>query len=256
MGVTSNRVDVKRLGESAVRQLERRAEPLAALFQGPSEWPKRQLDLAWKEIVRNSAHDSICACSVDEVVDAVLHRYAEAGTMARGLAERATRSLAGSLAQPGSYVINPAHRARSGMVELVVGAAEPPTANVQVLSEWGANPVGMALDADTVRSIFGMMQSPQIDHDTWLHDIVIEEDDEGIDVTFWVGADQRHDAPIARAKRDIYARLEARPDAVIRLGLHQPVERRIAARVAEVPGYGWRLFEPETLNHTVVAAES
>ncbi len=33
MGVTSNRVDVKRLGEQATRQLERRAEPLAALFQ-------------------------------------------------------------------------------------------------------------------------------------------------------------------------------------------------------------------------------
>ena len=46
MGVTSNRVDVKRLGELATRQLERRAEPLAALFQPPSDWPQRQLDLA------------------------------------------------------------------------------------------------------------------------------------------------------------------------------------------------------------------
>src|SRR5208283_2225282 len=32
MGVTSNRVDVKRQGALAERQLERRAEPLAALF--------------------------------------------------------------------------------------------------------------------------------------------------------------------------------------------------------------------------------
>ena len=78
MGVTSNRVDVKRKGGRAVRELERRAEPLAALFQQPSQWPQRQLELAWKEIVRNSAHDSICACSVDDVVDAVMHRYAEA----------------------------------------------------------------------------------------------------------------------------------------------------------------------------------
>ena len=141
MGVTSNRVDVKRLGESAVRELERRAEPLAALFQEPLEWPRRQLELAWKEIVRNSAHDSICACSVDDVVDAVLHRYAEARTIATGLARRATRSLARSLAQPGSYVLNPAHRARLGLVELVVDAVEPPTADVQVLSEHTGNPV-------------------------------------------------------------------------------------------------------------------
>ena len=189
MGVTSNRVDVKRLGESAVRELERRAEPLTALFQGPSEWPQRQLELAWKEIVRNSAHDSICACSVDDVVDAVLHRYAEARTIATGLAGRATRSLARSLAEPGSYVLNPAHRPRSGAVELVVGAVEPPTVDVQVLSEHTGDPGGAVLDADTVRSIFGMLQSPQIDHDSWLHDIVIEEGDEGIDITFSLGAE-------------------------------------------------------------------
>jgi hypothetical protein len=36
MGVTSNRVDVKRRGALAERELERRAEPLAALFQAPA----------------------------------------------------------------------------------------------------------------------------------------------------------------------------------------------------------------------------
>jgi len=39
MGVTSNRVDVKRQGAVAERELERRAEPLAALFQRPEEYP-------------------------------------------------------------------------------------------------------------------------------------------------------------------------------------------------------------------------
>ncbi len=87
MGVTSNRVDVKRLGALAERELERRAEPLAALFQAPAQYPDRLLALAWREMVRNSAHDSVCACSVDEVVDAVLHRYAEA----RAIAVRAGR---------------------------------------------------------------------------------------------------------------------------------------------------------------------
>src|SRR6202040_544080 len=36
MGVTSNRVDVKRMGALAERELEQRAEPLSALFQ-PAE---------------------------------------------------------------------------------------------------------------------------------------------------------------------------------------------------------------------------
>ncbi len=255
MGVTSNRVDVKRLGGLAARELERRAEPFAALFQEPSAWPRTLLELAWKEMVRNSAHDSICACSVDDVVDAVLHRYAEARTIAVGVAERAVNSLAGSLAEPGSYVLNASSRARSGVVELVVGATDPPGPAVQVLSEHTGPRGSTELDADTVRSLFGMLQSPQIDRDLWLHDIVVEEDEDGIGITFAVGPEEGGDVAIARAKQDIYARLDARPDAVIRFGLDQPPTRRIAARVADVPGYGWRPFEPAALAHPVTADE-
>ena len=130
MGVTSNRVDVKRLGALAERALEKRAEPLAALFQAPAQWPGELLAVAWKEMVRNSAHDSICACSVDDVVDAVLHRYAEARAIATGLADRAVTSLSRSLVEPGNYVLSIralTDRDPNGSVELVViGCAEPP----------------------------------------------------------------------------------------------------------------------------------
>jgi hypothetical protein len=254
MGVTSNRVDVKRMGGRAERELERRAEPLAALFQAPAEWPQRLLDLAWKEIVRNSAHDSICACSVDDVVDAVLHRYAEARTIATGLAERATKAFARSLADAGPSVLNPVHRARTGVVELVVGATEPPSGDVQVISERMGLPGSMVLDAGTVRTILGMLQGPRIDNDAWVHDVSVEEDEEGISITVSVGSEERPNVPIAEAKQDIYTRLGARPDAVVRIGMNQPPIRRIAARVAEVPGYGWLPFEPVALTRPVTAS--
>ena len=255
MGVTSNRVDVKRSGAMAARELEQRAEPLAALFQERSDWPQALLDTAWKEMVRNSAHDSICACSVDEVVDAVLHRYAEARTIAAGLARRATDSLARSLAGAGPFVLNAAARTRPGVVELVVSAEEPPGPDEQVLSEH-TGPRGLReLEADTVRSLLGMVQGPQIDHDMWLQDIVVEEDEDGIGITFAVGPEERPDVPIARAKQDIYARLDARPDALVRFGLHQPSTRRIVARVPGVPGYGWRPFEAAVLTHPVTAGD-
>ena len=45
------------------------------------------------------------------------------------------------------------------------------------------------------------------------------------------------------------------PDAVIRFGLDQPPTRRIVARVADVPGYGWRPFEPAVLSHPVVTGD-
>ena len=256
MGVTSNRVDVKRLGERATRALERRAEPLAALFQPPEAWPRHLLDLAWKEVVRNSAHDSICACSVDEVGGAVIHRYAEAGSIARGLAERAVTALSRSLAEPGPYVLNPTARPRSGLVELEVEGPGPPGDSVQVLSEQAAGAVARPLDADAVRAIVGQLQGPRIEHDSWIHDIGIEEDDEGISIIFSLGREERPNVPIAGIKRTIYDRMEARPDAVLRLGLDQPARRRIVARVADVPGYGWAPFGAAPLAHPATAVEA
>ena len=256
MGVTSNRVDVKRRGALAERELERRAEPLAALFQTPADYPDRLLELAWLEMVRNSAHDSICACSVDDVVDAVLHRYAEARAIAAGLADRAVKTFARSLSQAGPTVLNSSFRARSGMVELVVPADGPAPAHVQVLSERGGLPGSMVLDADTVRTVLGMLQGPKISDDAWIHAVQIEDTEEGFDITIAVGTEEKADVPIAEAKQDVYTRLGARPDAVVRVGMEQPATRKIAARSAEVPGYGWNAFEAAPLAHPVEVNEA
>jgi mannosylglycerate hydrolase len=251
MGVTSNRVDVKRMGALAERELERRAEPLSALFGVAGGDPAAVLRLAWKEMVRNSAHDSICACSVDDVVDAVLHRYAEARAIATGVADRAVKSLARSLSDAGSYVLNPAHRPRGGVVELVVPASEPASAHEQVLSERIGLPGTMVLDAETVRTVLGMLQGPKISDDAWVHEITIEEDDEAIDITLSIGTQERPNVPIAEAKQDIFTKLGARPDAVVRVAMDQPSTRRIAARVRSVPGYGWQPFEAAEMAHPV-----
>ncbi len=256
MGVTSNRVDVKRLGAVAARELERRAEPLCALFEAPASYPDRLLELAWREMVRNSAHDSICACSVDDVVDAVLHRYAEARDIASGLANRAVKTFARSLATPGPYVLNASPHARSGVVELVVPADEPPPATVQVLSERTGMPGSMVLDVNTVRTVLGMMQGPRISDDAWIHDVRIEDTDEGIDITIAVGTEEKPGVPIAEAKQDVYTRLGARPDAIVRVAMDQPSTRKIAARTTEVQGYGWQAFEPAPLAHPVEATET
>jgi hypothetical protein len=255
MGVTSNRVDVKREGGRAERELERRAEPLAALFQAPEAYPSRLLDLAWRQMVLNSAHDSICACSVDDVVDAVLHRYAEARAIGAGLADRAVKNFARSLSQAGPTVLNPVSRTRAGVVELVVPADGPPPADVQVLSERTGLPGSMVLDADTVRTVLGMLQGPRISDDAWVHDIKIEETEEGIDVTVSVGTEEKLNVPIAEAKQDVFTRLGARPDAVVRVAMDQPSTRRIVARTREVPGYGWSAFQAAELEHRVEVRE-
>ncbi len=256
MGVTSNRVDVKRSGAVAERELERRAEPLSALFLGAAEYPAALLGLAWKEMVRNSAHDSICACSVDDVVDAVLYRYAEARAIGSGLAERALKDFARSLTVAGPTVLNPSARSRSGVVDLVVPADGPAPANVQVLSERIGLPGSMVLDANTVRTMLGMLQGPRIDDDAWVHEIRIEDTEEGLDITLAIGPEEKPDVPIAEAKQDVYTRLGARPDMSVRVAMDQPATRRILARTGEVAGYGWAAFSPAPLAHPVTVTDS
>ena len=127
MGVASNRVDVKVAAARAERALERVAEPASALFLPVAAWPERLLAEAWLGVIRNAAHDSVCACSHDEVVDAVLHRYAEARQIGEGLAARAVTALGASVPHDGPVVVNLSSRARSGLVELIVpGEGEPP----------------------------------------------------------------------------------------------------------------------------------
>ena len=252
MGVASNRVDVKKAAAITERAIERRAEPYGALFLPPRDWPERLLDLAWLRMIQNAAHDSICACSVDEVVDSVLHRFAEARQIAEGVTERALSALSASLAEGGPTVVNPSHRPRSGVVEMVLGAgALPPDAPVQVISERSGTPGVLTLDASTVRNVLGTLQGTQVDSETWVQEVRVAEDESGIDITVVMGHEERHDVPVDAIKRDIAARLDARPDAVVRVRIDQPASRRVLALVQGVRGYGWQAIRPVAPEHPV-----
>jgi mannosylglycerate hydrolase len=116
MNVTSARIDIKMAAGRAERVLERYAEPLAALHGGA--WPERLLELAWRRVVDNSAHDSICGCSQDAVVDQVLTRFAEAEQIGRGVLAAAIRPLAGAAPRGSVVVVNPSPRDRVDVVEV------------------------------------------------------------------------------------------------------------------------------------------
>jgi len=251
MGVTSNRVDVKRAAGVAERAVERRAEPYAALFLGAGEWPARELHLAWTQIVRNAAHDSICACSVDDVVDAVLHRYAEAAAIGTSIATKALGALADSMADPGPVVVNPSAAARAGVVEMVLAGGADPGPHVQVVAERTRLPETMTFDADTMRTVLATLQGTRLDEDSYVHALDVEEDGAGIHLRVEVGTEEPADLSVTEAKQDIYTRIGARPDVPVHVELHQPVIRRVLAKVDEVPGFGWRAFEPGALHHPV-----
>ncbi|MGZ4804215.1 MAG: glycoside hydrolase family 38 N-terminal domain-containing protein, partial [Acidimicrobiia bacterium] len=118
MGVASNRVDVHQKCAAAERAIERRAEPLCATLLPPERYPDRLLHAAWRLLVLNSAHDSSCACSADEVVDAVTVRYEEARQIGDGLARDALATLATRVDAPrgATVVANPSAGDRGGLI--------------------------------------------------------------------------------------------------------------------------------------------
>ena len=117
-GVVSARIDLKAACARAERWLERYAEPLQALYGG--DWPEPFLAQAWTRMFQNSAHDSICGCSADEVSAQVLVRYAEAEQIGRELARRAAARIAAEVPhgcirnrQPFASRTHRPHRARA-----------------------------------------------------------------------------------------------------------------------------------------------
>jgi len=253
MGVTSNRVDVKHAAALSEIALERRGEPYAALF-GPAErWPAQLLEVAWKDVVRNAAHDSICACSVDDVVDAVLHRFAETRQIGDGIAQRALSAFAATMAEAGPVVVNPLPRTRPGVVEAIM-AGSTPGPDEQVISQRTALPGTLTLDSGAVQAVLGILQGTRIDDGAWIHDVRIEEDETGIDVTVLVGDKELPGVPIRALKENLSARLSARPGTSVRITLDQPPIRRVATRVEAVPGLGWAAVRPARLEHPAAIA--
>jgi hypothetical protein len=275
MGVASCRTDVKQAAVRAERWLERIAEPLLACWMPAADWPAEFLAVAWHEVVRNAAHDSICGCSADEVNQAVLHRYAEATRVAEALTDRALiRTLAAS-GQP-LIAVNPSARARSGVVTAVVpGDVAPP--DTQQLSVRPAVVTGPTLPA--VAAVAVVLRAALEDPRVSAVDLVPDPASPSADAPApSADAPTRPDAPAGvagtPAGRHWVARLHAdrapaRIDAdALRTGLEavaadphatvtletvrRSATQEVLVRTDEVPGFGWRGLAPAPLGDTAV----
>lgn len=252
MGVLSNRIDVKKATALVERHLERRAEPYSALFVPAAKYPDALLRVAWREVIRNAAHDSICACSVDETVDAVLHRFNEARAISVGLADRALSSLAGSFAEGGVYVVNPSAAPRSGLVEAIVDESEFDPARMQVVAERTTLPDAMTLDVDGMNTILSVVQDNRIDDTAWVHEVSLGGDNSVAQLVVHVGPREKLGVDLATVRQELLSKMGANPDLQIELSLVQPAIRRVVGHVVDVPGFGWKPFAPITPSHPVV----
>jgi len=254
MGVLSNRVDVKQAAARAERSLERRAEPLSALFVPAHQWPATALGLAWTEVMRNAAHDSSCACSADEVVDAVLHRYAEARQVGDGLADRALVALGASLATIGPAVVNPTSRRRSGTVEVVAGGRAPEGA--QELAAHPASVIDRVLVGHEVATAIGQARNQAAAAGASVTAVEMRYDDEGFAVVLKTGITSAPGVDTASALAELYARAGACGRQPVHFRLEHGAVSRSLVRVEDVAAFGWRAWAPGPLSVAPVVAEA
>lgn len=97
----STRMYLKKRDFALSSLLERYAEPLAAWAWALGGVDQRDfIDYAWKLLLQNSPHDSICGCSVDEVHDEMETRYAKVETVLRRVLHESSVELGSMIKLP------------------------------------------------------------------------------------------------------------------------------------------------------------
>lgn len=94
-GVSSSRVWIKQENAACESLLCQWLEPFAAFASHylALEYPQNYLSVAWKWLMQNHPHDSICGCSVDQVHEDMKFRFSQCRQIAEVCLENTLRSL-------------------------------------------------------------------------------------------------------------------------------------------------------------------
>lgn len=99
VNTASARVYLKQLNQLGQTLLEKGAEPLATLahLASGTPYPHQLLTHAWKTLMQNHPHDSICGCSVDEVHREMVTRFDKSRHLTETIIDESLQALAGRI---------------------------------------------------------------------------------------------------------------------------------------------------------------
>jgi len=135
-GVLSSRVWIKQANARCQSLLCHWAEPFGAAAHALAglEYPAGFLNVAWRWLLANHAHDSICGCSVDAVHEDMKFRFTQCEQIGENTTQEALLSIAAAIQGPIGekemrvLVANPLARPLDEIVEIAL----------QIPAEWGA----------------------------------------------------------------------------------------------------------------------
>ena len=92
--VISSRAKTKRMNALTETAIQRWAEPFAALgWLVGAEYPKSALDLAWRYLLQNHPHDTICGAGIDQMEKDMIYRFDQAQIISEGLMRRGMQAI-------------------------------------------------------------------------------------------------------------------------------------------------------------------
>ncbi|TDQ34112.1 alpha-mannosidase [Aureibacillus halotolerans] len=95
VNTASARVYLKQMNQHAQTLLEKSAEPFAVMASSVGyDYPQHKFTYAWKTLMQNHPHDSICGCSVDEVHREMVTRFDKATHVAETIVQESLSALA------------------------------------------------------------------------------------------------------------------------------------------------------------------
>jgi hypothetical protein len=253
MGVASNRVDVHQACAAAERALERVAEPLNALFAAPERYPHRLLDEAWHLLVLNSAHDSACACSHDEVVASVLSRYNEARQLGEALTRDVVQRLAAEVdgGEDGIVVVNPTAADRPGTVVVRADGDDESIHYVtddgtpcltQELSSVGGEGFATIVVGEKIRWVLDLMRGPAFVGRPTARATRTVTKDGTVDVVLVAARPGEDVCDLDGLRDELLA--DGAAGRTIRVRQEVPASRRLVVVVPDVAGFGWQTIRP------------
>lgn len=135
-GVLSTRMWIKQRNRAAETLLERWAEPFSTFasfaVRDPSDSnlkkPEDLLHQAWRQLMENHPHDSICGCSIDQVHDEMKVRFDQVDQIGEEITRKSLEELAQSIttgALPAIIAFNPTACDRRDLLEATIEVESP-----------------------------------------------------------------------------------------------------------------------------------
>jgi len=119
-GTFSTRTYLKKLNATAAHKLCKIAEPLQTLFAFAGICPdkRNEIEYAWKLLLQNHAHDSICGCSIDEVHKENVLRFEKVIQISDWITLKCLNEIAKEVHQENIVIYNASDYEFSGVVKV------------------------------------------------------------------------------------------------------------------------------------------